>query len=497
MSNKLSENLKKIRKDNNLSQEQLAEELGVSRQAISKWESGAAYPEMDKIIQLCDKFDLNIDDLLHRNIKDVKDEKTSKNNLNKYIDSFLNFITDTITLFSNMKIKSKIKCIFEQIVIIIVLTLLFLIIGALGYNIFYSLLDSFLPFNIYSIILNVFKSIYLVMAFLISFIIIVHIFKTRYLNYYKDIKTGNKDDNALEKTELKEEKIIIRDPKHSEYKFLNGLFKIFIYIVKFIAIIIMISFIAILISLLTLSILSFVMIKTGVFFVGILFSLLSASVINIIIILLLINFVFNRKNDKKKMIWTFILSTIIFGISCGLICIGSLKFDLIDRNDNDNDMIITKTLEIDMNDKLFFDDYHNIEYIEKNIGNIEVEYKINKMCDIDYYHNNYQIVFNSYCSNPFKVIREFINKLNDNKIITVDNEISNIKVYASSDNINKIKNNLDTYIKEQNSNSETITSLENQIDEYENELIEKNDKIEEYKNTINELKEEIENLNSE
>ena len=494
MNNKLSENLKKIRKDNNLSQEQLAEELGVSRQAISKWESAAAYPEMDKIIQLCDKFDLNIDDLLHKDIKDVKDEKNSKNNLNKYIDSFLNFITDTISLFSNMKIKSKIKCIFEQIVIIIVLSLLFLIIGALGYNIFYSLLDSFLPFNIYSIILNVFKSIYLIMTFLISLIIIIHIFKTRYLNYYKDIKIKNKDDNVLEKTEVKEEKIIIRDPKHSEYKFLNGLFKIFIYIVKFIAIIIMISFITLLISLLTLSILSFVIIKTGVFFVGILFSLLSASVINIVIILLLINFVFNRKNDKKKMIWTFIVFIIIFGIGCGLICVGTLKFDLIDRNDSD--IIVNKTLEIDMNDKLFFDEYNNIEYIEKNINNIEIEYKINKMCNIDYYHNNYQIVFNSYCSNPFKMIREFINQLNNNKIITIDNEISDIKVYASSDNINKIKNNLDTYIKEQNSNIETITSLENQIDEYENELIEKDDKIEEYKNTINELKEEIEYLNS-
>lgn len=41
--NHLSENLKKIRKDNNLSQEQLADELGVSRQAISKWESGISH----------------------------------------------------------------------------------------------------------------------------------------------------------------------------------------------------------------------------------------------------------------------------------------------------------------------------------------------------------------------------------------------------------------------------------------------------------------------
>ena len=40
----LADNLKKIRSDNKLSQEQLAEKLGVSRQSVSKWESGQAYP---------------------------------------------------------------------------------------------------------------------------------------------------------------------------------------------------------------------------------------------------------------------------------------------------------------------------------------------------------------------------------------------------------------------------------------------------------------------
>ena len=40
-----------IRTQAGMTQEQLAEKLGVSRQAISKWESGTAYPEMEKIIQ--------------------------------------------------------------------------------------------------------------------------------------------------------------------------------------------------------------------------------------------------------------------------------------------------------------------------------------------------------------------------------------------------------------------------------------------------------------
>ena len=129
MNNKFSENLKKIRKDNNLSQEQLADELGVSRQAISKWESAVAYPEMDKIITLCEKFNLNIDDLLHKDIREIKGEEESKKNLNKFIDDFLNFITNTINMFSNMNLKSKIKCLFEQCVIGFILFVIFCIVG--------------------------------------------------------------------------------------------------------------------------------------------------------------------------------------------------------------------------------------------------------------------------------------------------------------------------------------------------------------------------------
>ena len=60
----LADNIKKIRKEHNLSQEQFAEKLNVSRQSVSKWESGQAYPEMDKVIQICNLFNLNIDDLL-------------------------------------------------------------------------------------------------------------------------------------------------------------------------------------------------------------------------------------------------------------------------------------------------------------------------------------------------------------------------------------------------------------------------------------------------
>ena len=50
----LSENLQNLRKIKNMSQEELAEKLNVSRQAVSKWESGNGYPETEKIISICE-----------------------------------------------------------------------------------------------------------------------------------------------------------------------------------------------------------------------------------------------------------------------------------------------------------------------------------------------------------------------------------------------------------------------------------------------------------
>jgi N-acetylglucosamine-6-phosphate deacetylase len=50
----LGEKLKNARKNAGLSQEQLAEQLGVSRQAISKWESGVSVPESDKLVAISD-----------------------------------------------------------------------------------------------------------------------------------------------------------------------------------------------------------------------------------------------------------------------------------------------------------------------------------------------------------------------------------------------------------------------------------------------------------
>ncbi|MBE6155368.1 MAG: helix-turn-helix domain-containing protein [Firmicutes bacterium] len=68
---KFGDNLKKIRKSKMMSQEQLSEKIGVSRQSVSKWENGEAYPEMNNILELCKILNCQINDLVHSDMSDI------------------------------------------------------------------------------------------------------------------------------------------------------------------------------------------------------------------------------------------------------------------------------------------------------------------------------------------------------------------------------------------------------------------------------------------
>ncbi len=70
------ENLQKLRKRKNISQESLAEELGVSRQTIGKWENGTTYPETECLIQISDFFDVSIDTLLKGTVAETNITET-------------------------------------------------------------------------------------------------------------------------------------------------------------------------------------------------------------------------------------------------------------------------------------------------------------------------------------------------------------------------------------------------------------------------------------
>ena len=80
---KFEEKLIKLRKQKAMSQEDLAEKLGVTIQTVSEWELGQTKPEMDKLVEISKLLDVNIDNLTNDNIelgeKTSSDEKENKN----------------------------------------------------------------------------------------------------------------------------------------------------------------------------------------------------------------------------------------------------------------------------------------------------------------------------------------------------------------------------------------------------------------------------------
>lgn len=64
----IGEKITRLRTSLNLSQEQLAERICVSRQSVSKWEINQALPQIDKVLQLCELFDVTADELLYEKI---------------------------------------------------------------------------------------------------------------------------------------------------------------------------------------------------------------------------------------------------------------------------------------------------------------------------------------------------------------------------------------------------------------------------------------------
>lgn len=103
---KFDENLYNLRKTQKISQEKLAEKIGVSRQSVSKWENGTAYPEMNRIFELCKIFHCKLNDLVNDNILDFdsldKEVKMSVIKFNKEKQNKLKIVSKTISIFSKM-----------------------------------------------------------------------------------------------------------------------------------------------------------------------------------------------------------------------------------------------------------------------------------------------------------------------------------------------------------------------------------------------------------
>ena len=80
----LSENISKLRKANAMTQEQLAEALGISFAAVSKWERGVATPELSLIVEMADLFGVSVDALIGFEFRS-NDKNTAVQRLKQYV----------------------------------------------------------------------------------------------------------------------------------------------------------------------------------------------------------------------------------------------------------------------------------------------------------------------------------------------------------------------------------------------------------------------------
>ncbi len=486
----LADNLKKIRKEHHLSQEQLAEKLGVSRQSVSKWESNLAYPEMDKVLQLCKLFDLNMDELLNQDIKEVSDNKQAKININKYIDDFLEYVTKTIDMFTSMSWKEKLKCLLEQFVIILSMIIIFAIIGSVFDSILWNLSDV-ISSRIFELILSLLRVIYLIICFILGVILELHIFKVRYLDYYTIIKEDSKK-KSLEKEgeeassknlsneegkivyQQKSQKIIIRDPNHASYKFIDGLLKCFLLgmkiMVAFLACIACFSFIFLAICL----VLSFLFVKTGLTFIGTILILIPSIIINLIVLTILYHFIISKKNKKMRLAISFVISLFMIGIGTGLMFLSFTNYDIEDDVNSSSYMETEKV--IPMTDNLYIhDNYYPIEYVESPFNDLKILIRHSNYYQPDIYHHDNMISFhlNTKDSNRMDMVRKIMEDLNEKKLVNYTNY--KITIYTSKENMEKLEANKITYQQQQEQKEkeklyDEINSLHAELSEKEMEI---------------------------
>lgn len=94
-----SEKLQSLRKEKNITQQELAETLFVSRTAISKWESGKGYPSIDSLKLLAEFFSVTVDELLSCDQLMIIAEEDKKKEKNYFLDILFGLLDISVILF--------------------------------------------------------------------------------------------------------------------------------------------------------------------------------------------------------------------------------------------------------------------------------------------------------------------------------------------------------------------------------------------------------------
>jgi transcriptional regulator with XRE-family HTH domain len=157
------ENLFYLRKKSKITQEELAEELDVSRQSVSKWETGEAYPDTEKLIALCDKFGVTMDDFMRGDLskgdekpQTVTDESVAKMQFNGEADDGVQIKSNETTGCGDEKTSKQSKVYASVSSVVMLCALCVFLVCGFVWNLWYVAWVAFLFSSAICLLLKIF-----------------------------------------------------------------------------------------------------------------------------------------------------------------------------------------------------------------------------------------------------------------------------------------------------------------------------------------------------
>ena len=454
-------NLQKLRKKENMSQEALAEKLDVTRQSVSKWESGATYPEMDKLIAICKIFNIDMDTLVNGDASnsELKDKETTINTKD-ILDKFNTLMKKIVCLFESMSFKEII-----EFLVTVFLLILIILVGTIPKDIIENLIGTNLLYGITYVgptLNTIFRLIVDILYSVFSIVIFVYVLKIKYLDRIKIKEDTDKEivEKVKEKRVEEVEKVIIKDSSNSN-SLTRLLAKIIIYIIKFFVVLFIFAPLICIVVLAVMLGFEVLFVIKGLPLIGVLLWTIAGIIISALCFEVPLNFVINHKNNYKRVMITLLISLIIIIIGSIIFAFEFFSLTYVDSLPKDvNTKEIRETLPMASDFKTIGYYYNDIEYVvdDSLTDKVEVDvtyydYLINNNIEIEVHNNNLLVYMDSPKEFSFKdALDKVSDDIKEGKIYNYDklNEYK-VTIKTSSNNINIIKNNNKEFFNENNS----------------------------------------------
>ena len=454
-------NLQKLRKRENMSQEALAEKLDVTRQSVSKWESGASYPEMDKLISICKIFNVDMDTLVNGDVDIDSPDKEASINTKDILDKFNTLMKKIVCLFESMSFKEIIEFLVTVFLLVIII-----IVGTIPKDIIENLIGTNLLEGITYVgptLNTLFRLIVDILYSVFAIVIFAYVLKIKYLDRIKIKEDTDKEIVAKVKEKRVEEveKVIIKDNSSNSNSLTRLLAKIIIYIIKFFVVLFLFAPLICIVVLAVMLGFEVLFVIKGLPLVGMLLWTIAGIIISALCFEVPLNFVINHKNNYKRVMITLLISLVI--VIIGSIIFAFEFFSITYVNELPKDVKvkeISETLPMTNNFKTIGYYYNDIEYVVDDSLTDEIEvdvtyydYLINNNIEIEVHNNNLLVYMDSPKEFSFKEALDKVSKdIKDGKIYNYDkiNEYK-VTIKTSSNNINIIKNNNKEFFNENNS----------------------------------------------